>query len=277
MLLTPRWLGLEGNKALPKTPGDIPTPVLPKGAAERQTLATTKVRSAPSASKIESALAPDAAATDVVSASAASKGPGKKALKRLHQRNAANAKVKEPEEAADYLAGWQKKSVGDGSWKFNKATQAWLLRHAYKPSHVNKPTFELLLLYLAGLKGVACDRARTEADAIVLLRGAPLKSETEEADPDAGADEDQQAVGSGENAEEKDKEQTIKISAADAAAKAEADAAAKAEQAKEDAKTRKMRVRRAKQILGVLNGDAPQTDTADCAEERQTSKKQKTK
>merc|ERR1712070_1266782 len=102
---------------------------------------------------------------------------------------------KDPEVAAAYLQAWsemqlsppskkRQKPGGDGTnttpWKFNKATQAWLLRHAYSPTLVPKETFQVLLRYLEGLQGAARERAASEADAIVALRGAKLAEDADE-------------------------------------------------------------------------------------------------
>merc|ERR1712151_128072 len=105
-------------------------------------------------------------------------------------------------------------------------------------------------------KGAAVERARTEADTIVLLGGAPLKSEIEDAaaEAEAGADEDNAAAGSNDNA-------TKDPDGADAAED-------KAKVQVDDEKTRKMRVRRAKQILKVLNKDTVDDAPADVPDDR---------
>jgi|MDSY01.1.fsa_nt_gb hypothetical protein len=55
-----------------------------------------------------------------------------------------NKHVKEPEEAAEYLTEWRAKNEGEASvWRFNKATQSWLLRHMYKRDKVVKDTFKV--------------------------------------------------------------------------------------------------------------------------------------
>ncbi|CAM9286181.1 unnamed protein product, partial [Ectocarpus sp. 13 AM-2016] len=40
-----------------------------------------------------------------------------------------------------------------GVWKFNKNTQAWLLRHVFSDDQIDDKRFETLCLYLEGLKG----------------------------------------------------------------------------------------------------------------------------
>ncbi|CAE7544197.1 unnamed protein product [Symbiodinium natans] len=85
-----------------------------------------------------------------------------------------NAKTKDPEEASSYLTAWQAHQDVGTPWRFNKATQAWLLRHAYEPELVPKQVFRILLRYLAGLSGVARDRALAEASTLVTLKGSEL-------------------------------------------------------------------------------------------------------
>ena len=81
--------------------------------------------------------------------------------------------VKDPEEAADYLQQWSRARDKDptASWRFNKSTQSWLLRHMYKREKVSKEPFKLLLLYLEGLKGAARDRVSETAEEIIELEG----------------------------------------------------------------------------------------------------------
>ena len=82
----------------------------------------------------------------------------------------ANSQTKHPEEAAFYLTQW-KESKGENSsmgaspsWKFNKNTQSWLIRHMYEVDKVPKSTFLLLLEYLEGLEGKSIiDRMRNDA------------------------------------------------------------------------------------------------------------------
>eukprot|EP00971_Amphidinium_carterae_P280469 5567819-Amphidinium_carterae.1 len=46
--------------------------------------------------------------------------------RRAARERAAQFKPKDPEVAAKYLQSWQSRDT-DGGWKFNKATQTWLL------------------------------------------------------------------------------------------------------------------------------------------------------
>ncbi|CAN0356044.1 unnamed protein product, partial [Ectocarpus sp. 12 AP-2014] len=76
-------------------------------------------------------------------------------------------KEKERTDANNYLAGWlavrkakeAAKEAGvapppaTGVWKFNKNTQAWLLRHVFSDDQIDDKRFETLCLYLEGLKG----------------------------------------------------------------------------------------------------------------------------
>ena len=58
--------------------------------------------------------------------------------------------VKDPNEVAEYLRLWKEDR---DSWKFNKNTQSWLIRHAYEADKIHKGTFSILLEYLQGLQG----------------------------------------------------------------------------------------------------------------------------
>ena len=56
--------------------------------------------------------------------------------------------VKDPSTAHSYLTLW---STSRKSWKFNKSTQSWLIRHMYDAGLVSKDCFGLLVEYLKGL------------------------------------------------------------------------------------------------------------------------------
>ena len=75
-----------------------------------------------------------------------------------------NSKVKDPQEAASYLTLWNHdRENNTKTWKFNKNTQSWLLRHMYNAEKVNKATFGLLVEYICqGGEGTRC---RVEEDA----------------------------------------------------------------------------------------------------------------
>lgn len=82
----------------------------------------------------------------------------------------AKSHTKHPGEAASYLTQWEASKSEDpstrasSSWKFNKNTQSWLIRHMYEVEKVPKPTFLLLLEYLDGLEGkFIIDRMRIDA------------------------------------------------------------------------------------------------------------------
>jgi hypothetical protein len=81
-----------------------------------------------------------------------------------------NSHTKHPEEAASYLTQWEVSKSEDSSirasssWKFNKNTQSWLIRHMYESDKVPKSTFLLLLEYLDRLEGKSIiDRMRIDA------------------------------------------------------------------------------------------------------------------
>eukprot|EP00956_Cyclotella_meneghiniana_P027188 scaffold60435_cov69-Cyclotella_meneghiniana.AAC.10 len=71
-----------------------------------------------------------------------------------------NKKVKDPREGDSYLSLWKHHRT---TWKFNKNTQSWLLRHCYNADKVNKTTFALLVEYIS--QGGDTTRRRVEEDA----------------------------------------------------------------------------------------------------------------
>ncbi|CAM9692396.1 unnamed protein product [Discosporangium mesarthrocarpum] len=68
-------------------------------------------------------------------------------------------------EATAYLKAWEAKrkaessGVEDGgggqAWKFNKNTQAWLLRNMFSEDMVEEVSFSIMCKYLEGLKGAS--------------------------------------------------------------------------------------------------------------------------
>lgn len=85
-------------------------------------------------------------------------------------KSKANFHTKHPDEAASYLTQWKASKSEDtsirarSSWKFNKNTQSWLIRHMYEVDKIPKSTFLILLEYLEGLEGkFIIDRMRNDA------------------------------------------------------------------------------------------------------------------
>ena len=80
--------------------------------------------------------------------------------------SSAKSKTKDPEEAASYLSLWKYDNKNNNSaktWKFNKNTQSWLLRHMYDSEKVAKASFAILVDYVCqGGEGTRC---RVEEDA----------------------------------------------------------------------------------------------------------------
>mmetsp|Transcript_51342 Transcript_51342/g.94881 ORF Transcript_51342/g.94881 Transcript_51342/m.94881 type:complete len:245 (+) Transcript_51342:109-843(+) len=138
--------------------------------------------------------------------------------RRAARERAAQFKPKDPEVAAKYLQAWQSRDT-DGGWKFNKATQTWLLRHMYDSAAVPKDVFGICLQYIAGVQGAARDRVKAEADAVVLMQGAPLTEPSQDA-PGDGAENP-----AGEQAEATEQE---------------------------DARVRKVRLKRAQKVQAAL-------------------------
>ena len=94
----------------------------------------------------------------------------KAATSSKKKKSKKNRNIKHPEEASSYLTQWKaSKSSEDptrtaSSWKFNKNTQSWLIRHMYEVEKVSKSSFFLLMEYLEGLEGSTIkDRMRSEA------------------------------------------------------------------------------------------------------------------
>ena len=67
---------------------------------------------------------------------------------------------KDPADALAYLQEWKDES---STWKFNKNTQSWLIRHMYNDKLVSKSTFGMLLQYLVKAEHKVHERLRTEA------------------------------------------------------------------------------------------------------------------
>lgn len=154
----------------------------------------------------------------------------KRAKQRRHQKNLVK---KDPEVAAAYLQAWRAREDGNSEgapWKFNKATQAWLLRHAYDSELVPKDVFKLLLKYLVGLQGAARERLSAEADALVIMGGAVLKAEQ----PADEATKSKGEVESGQGDPEPEKPD------------------GNLEESEEEVKARKLRLGRAKKIQAVM-------------------------
>ncbi|CAE8594672.1 unnamed protein product, partial [Polarella glacialis] len=147
--------------------------------------------------------------------------------------------------AAEYLTQWLAKQDGnsDSGWHFNKATQAWLIRHAYEPDRVAKDIFKLLLRYLEGLQGIARDRLRTQASAIVLLQGAPL------------AEEPNEVAKEGKNKKRKS-QLTPEVEDEPKARPPPLPDAEAAEPDEAEVERRKMRMKRAQQVLKVVGEEA---------------------
>mmetsp|Transcript_6690 Transcript_6690/g.13801 ORF Transcript_6690/g.13801 Transcript_6690/m.13801 type:complete len:220 (+) Transcript_6690:102-761(+) len=85
-------------------------------------------------------------------------------------KSKANVHTKHPDEAASYLTQWKASKSEDtsvrarSSWKFNKNTQSWLIRHMYEADKIPKTSFLILLEYLEGLEGkFIIDRMRNDA------------------------------------------------------------------------------------------------------------------
>eukprot|EP00930_Biecheleria_cincta_P034002 TRINITY_DN23532_c0_g2_i1.p1 TRINITY_DN23532_c0_g2~~TRINITY_DN23532_c0_g2_i1.p1 ORF type:complete len:336 (-),score=99.21 TRINITY_DN23532_c0_g2_i1:56-1033(-) len=270
--------GKKAKAAASKTeevPGDLSkkssqTPEKDSGAKKKKKAATPKSGEAPTPAAEVTEAAPSAKKKILTSADKARARRARQKKKQLSKERSAKRTVKDPEAAAEYLRLWElQRSGSQGGWRFNKATQAWLIRHAYEPDKVAKDAFAVLLRYLEGLNGGARDRMRTEANAIVTLRGAPLAEEQQQLPP-AEEKESPEEPAEGKKKRKKKPDAAAGGINADVAesgeAVAEADGTAtqlaEAEENAEELKRRKMRLRRAKQVLNVLGdgSDAPDAD-----------------
>jgi hypothetical protein len=77
-----------------------------------------------------------------------------------------------------YLEDWQQaqssrkrkaadsSANGSGGWKFKKAVQIWLLKHAYFKSRLSGTSFKRFLAYLCGLKGKAAHTTLAQVQAL---------------------------------------------------------------------------------------------------------------
>mmetsp|Transcript_81486 Transcript_81486/g.174566 ORF Transcript_81486/g.174566 Transcript_81486/m.174566 type:complete len:260 (-) Transcript_81486:7-786(-) len=256
MLLTRRWMGPEAGvaegcvKAAAAATAEGPPEPASASKARKSAKADTKA-SVPADTKVGADAKADVKA-EVPEAKA--KAKGRQARARERKRHREDQAVKDPEAAAAYLQGWATKEEG-GSWRFNKATQAWLIRHAYDSERVPKDVFRLLLRYLEGLRGVARDRLRDEAGAIVVLRGAPLAA----AEPPPAEGEEAEAAGEDGEATAPPKKRR-RGRRAEGAEDGKVEAPADAEPSAAEARTRKLRLRRAKQVLAALGGEAAAED-----------------
>lgn len=95
-------------------------------------------------------------------ASASLLSPPTLSAKPSTKKGKKSSKIKDPSEAAAYLSAWKHRDAG-GSWKFNKNTQSWLIRHMYETDKVSKLVFGSLVEYLGGLQGQT--RLRVLSDA----------------------------------------------------------------------------------------------------------------
>ncbi|KAM3176678.1 hypothetical protein ACTXT7_006029 [Hymenolepis weldensis] len=83
--------------------------------------------------------------------------------------------------AVEYLNAWYESSE---TWKYQKIAQISLIKHAFNSQLVgpiaimpiNDDTFELLLHYLAGVQGSACDRIRSMCQQVIDNIGAQPES-----------------------------------------------------------------------------------------------------
>ena len=66
--------------------------------------------------------------------------------------------------ARQYLSLWK---TAKDSWKFNKNTQSYILRHMWNKKAIDKKSFKILIKYLKDIKGTARDRLLASANDII--------------------------------------------------------------------------------------------------------------
>lgn len=270
MLVTPRWMGSDSSAACPTAQASgsagaggstsrkirndtaAPSRELPvKKKEKKQTPLGDKKPPADLHASAEQGSGSAARASGVNAA----RGERNVAKRKKRKKPTDEAVVKAPEDVLAYLQSWEAKASGEtSSWRFNSNTQAWLIRHAYDVERVPKTTFRLLLRYLEGLRGAARERTRTDAEAVVLLKGAPLDASVPEPPLEEEGDDEGAASGAtGSDAKRK----RNKGDACDADQDPDAEGAEQdpIEEDKADAKARKVRLRRAEQLVQVL-GDS---------------------
>lgn len=92
----------------------------------------------------------------------------KKKKKKLKEQDNEQS-TPDPEQKGDKLASEYLKQWSDDrkNWKFQKVRQVWLLKHMYNQDQVTDDDFEILLLYLDGLKGKSREVTVKQAEDIM--------------------------------------------------------------------------------------------------------------
>lgn len=92
----------------------------------------------------------------------------KKKKKKLKKQDIEQS-TPDPEQKGDKLASEYLKQWSDDrkNWKFQKVRQVWLLKHMYNQDQVSDDDFEILLLYLDGLKGKSREVTVKQAEDIM--------------------------------------------------------------------------------------------------------------
>lgn len=109
------------------------------------------------------------------------KGKKKKKKKLKEQDNeqsTPDSEQKGDKLASEYLKQW---SNDRKTWKFQKVRQVWLLKHMYIQDQVTDDDFDILLLYLDGLKGKSREVTVKQAEDIMEMdednEGTDVKTE----------------------------------------------------------------------------------------------------
>jgi hypothetical protein len=110
--------------------------------------------------------------------------------------------VKDPSDAAEYLANWENRETN--SWKFNKNKQSWLIRRMYEVEKVPKGSFKILLEYLRGLQGDSM-RLRIRAEASRRARRYKEHVKKSSAGDEDSNGEEEVAMKGGDDNKKKDK------------------------------------------------------------------------
>ena len=109
------------------------------------------------------------------------KASGEQSTTKINKKKKSllHAKIKDPNEAHEYLSNWKYDSA---NWKFNKNTQSWLCRNMYDVDKVPKAVFSLLMEYIEGLKGFTRDWVNEDAVRQVLRYKAWEKKQSDDGD-----------------------------------------------------------------------------------------------
>ena len=90
-------------------------------------------------------------------------GLSNKARKRkVKEETIARERAEQIEKVSSYVKAWASRGESGSAWKFNKAKELWVLRHARDRARVSKDVFKLMLPYIASVQGGSRERLAAE-------------------------------------------------------------------------------------------------------------------